>query len=128
MLLVPGRRVVHDGLVTSFTATAELIQIKFSNFAIRYKTIAFHIMLFNKETYIERRQALKKRLGSGLVLLFGNNDSPSNYPSNSYRFRQDSSFLYFYGQHREGLVGVIDIDADSWATTSASTTSYGLAR
>lgn len=112
MLLVPGRRMVCHGLVTSFTATAELIQIKFSNFANRYKNIAFHIMLFNKETYIERRQALKKRLGSGLVLLFGNNDSPSNYPSNSYRFRQDSSFLYFYGQHREGLVGVIDIDAD----------------
>ena len=93
MLLVPGRRMVCHGLVTSFTATAGLIQIKFSNFAIRYKTIAFHIMLFNKETYIERRLALKKRLGSGLVLLFGNNDSPSNYPSYSYRFRQDRSFL-----------------------------------
>lgn len=69
-------------------------------------------MLFSKETYIQRRQTLKKRLGSGLVLLFGNNDSPANYPSNVYRFRQDSSFLYFYGQHREGLVGVIDIDED----------------
>ncbi|MGN0233019.1 MAG: aminopeptidase P family protein [Bacteroidaceae bacterium] len=69
-------------------------------------------MLFSKETYMQRRQALKKRLGSGLVLLFGNNDSPANYPSNVYRFRQDSSFLYFYGQHREGLVGVIDIDED----------------
>ena len=69
-------------------------------------------MLFSKETYMQRRQTLKKRLGSGLVLLFGNNDSPANYPSNVYRFRQDSSFLYFYGQHREGLVGVIDIDED----------------
>lgn len=69
-------------------------------------------MLFDKQTYMQRRQTLKERLGSGLVLLFGNNDSPSNYPSNVYRFRQDSAFLYFYGQHREGLVGVMDIDED----------------
>ena len=69
-------------------------------------------MLFDKNIYIERREILKKRLGSGLVIFFGNNDSPVNYPSNIYKFRQDSSFLYFYGQHREGLVGVIDIDND----------------
>ena len=43
-------------------------------------------------------------------MLFGNNDAPSNYPANAYKYRQDSSFLYLYGQHREGLVGVIDID------------------
>ena len=40
----------------------------------------------------------------------GNNDSPMNYPSNVYKFRQDSCFLYYFGQHREGLVGVIDAD------------------
>ena len=57
-----------------------------------------------------RRQALSRLVGSGLVLLFGNNDSPANYPSNAYRFRQDSAFLYFFGQHRDGLVGVIDVD------------------
>ena len=67
-------------------------------------------MLFDKNIYIERREILKKRLGSGLVIFFGNNDSPVNYPSNIYKFRQDSSFLYYFGQHREGLVGVIDID------------------
>ena len=43
-------------------------------------------------------------------MLTGNNDSPANYPSNAYRFRQDSSFLYYFGQHREGLAGIIDID------------------
>lgn len=57
-----------------------------------------------------RRQALSRLVESGLVLLFGNNDSPANYPSNAYKFRQDSAFLYFFGQHRDGLVGVIDVD------------------
>ena len=67
-------------------------------------------MLFDKETYVARRDRLRRQVGSGLVLLFGNNDAPANYPANAYKFRQDSSFLYFFGQQREGLVGVIDID------------------
>ena len=67
-------------------------------------------MLFNKQTYVERRRTLRERVGNGLILLFGNNDSPVNYPANGYKFRQDSSFLYYFGQHREGLVGVIDAD------------------
>ena len=67
-------------------------------------------MLFSKETYVGRREALRRMVGSGLIVLFGNNDSPMNYPANVYKFRQDSSFLYFFGQHRDGLVGVIDAD------------------
>ncbi|MBO4589673.1 MAG: aminopeptidase P family protein [Bacteroidaceae bacterium] len=69
-------------------------------------------MLFPKSTYIQRRALLKQKVGSGLILLFGNNEAPSNYPNNAYKFRQDSSFLYFFAQHRDGLVGVIDIDND----------------
>lgn len=69
-------------------------------------------MLFSKSTYMERRNELKKLVGSGLIVLFGNNDSPANYPSNTYKFRQDSSFLYYFGLHRNGLVGVIDVDND----------------
>ena len=68
------------------------------------------MMLFDKDTYVERRRKLRERIGSGLILLFGNNDSPVNYPANGYKFRQDSSFLYFFGLHRDGLVGVIDAD------------------
>ena len=69
--------------------------------------------MFDKETYIRRRAELKKLVGSGTVILFGNNESPANYPANSYApMRQDSTFLYYFGQHREGLVGVIDIDRD----------------
>ena len=67
-------------------------------------------MLFDKQTYVQRRSVLKEQVGSGIILLMGNNDSPSNYPANAYRFRQDSSFLYYFGQHREGLAGIIDID------------------
>ena len=69
--------------------------------------------MFTKETYMRRRQELKKLVGNGVIILFGNNDAPVNYPANAYApMRQDSSFLYYFGQHREGLVGVIDIDND----------------
>lgn len=65
-------------------------------------------MLFNQETYKNRRQNLTTLVGDGLIVLFGNNDSPMNYPANAYKFRQDSSFLYFTGQHRDGLALTID--------------------
>ena len=69
--------------------------------------------MFSKDTYIRRRQELKKLVGKGVIILFGNNESPANYPANSYApMRQDSSFLYYFGQHSDGLVGVIDIDND----------------
>ena len=69
--------------------------------------------MFSKDTYIRRRAMLKELVGKGLIVLFGNNDSPANYPANAYApMRQDSSFLYYFGQHRDGLVGVIDIDND----------------
>ena len=69
--------------------------------------------MFSKETYIQRRAELKKLVGEGIIVLFGNNEAPCNYPANGYApFRQDSTFLYYFGQHRDGLVGVIDIDND----------------
>lgn len=72
-------------------------------------------MLFTKQTYIARRAILRQRIEHGLVLIFGNNESPMNYPSNSYKFRQDSTFLYYFGLQRDGLVGVIDADSgDEW--------------
>jgi len=70
--------------------------------------------MFSKDTYIKRRQELKQLVGEGVIILFGNNESPANYPANAYApMRQDSSFLYYFGQHRDGLVGVIDIDNDT---------------
>ncbi len=70
--------------------------------------------MFSKDTYISRRQELKRLVGSGIIVMFGNNESPANFPNNGYYpFRQDSSFLYYFGQKRDGLVGVIDIDNDT---------------
>ena len=68
-------------------------------------------MLFDSRTYTERRRILREKVGSGLILFFGNNNAPCNYPANGYTFRQDSSFLYFFGQERDGLVGIIDADS-----------------
>lgn len=65
-------------------------------------------MLFSTETYVQRRQQLRELVGEGLILIFGNNEAPMNYPANAYKFRQDSTFLYFTGQHRDGLVLAID--------------------
>ena len=66
-----------------------------------------------KDTYIRRRATLKKEMGSGLLLFLGNNEVGMNYADNTYRFRQDSSFLYFFGLDYAGLAAVIDIDNDA---------------
>lgn len=68
--------------------------------------------MFSTQTYIERRRVLKEKVGSGLLLIPGNEEAPMNYPSNTYTFRQDSTFLYYFGLDRDGLFGVIDIDND----------------
>ena len=65
-----------------------------------------------KETYIRRRSKLKKDVGSGLLLFLGNDEVGMNYADNTYRFRQDSTFLYFFGLDYAGLAAVIDIDED----------------
>lgn len=69
-------------------------------------------MDFSKETYIERRRRLRDSGMKGIIVLFGNSNVGCNYPGNAYLFRQDSNFLYFFGQKREDLIGVIDIDND----------------
>jgi hypothetical protein len=68
--------------------------------------------MFPASTYIERRRRLKEDLKSGIVLFLGNEHSPINYPDNGYAFRQDSSFLYFWGIDLAGLAAIIDIDQD----------------
>jgi len=68
--------------------------------------------MFHTDVYIERRRRLVEQINSGLVLLMGNNESPMNYPDNQYHFRQDSSFLYYFGLDHPGLAAVIDIDED----------------
>jgi len=68
--------------------------------------------MFQQKTYIERRKVLKEKVGKGLILLFGNEESSMNYTDNTYHFRQDSTFLYYFGIQQPGLVAVIDIKND----------------
>lgn len=66
--------------------------------------------MFDKKTYIARREQLRKDVGHGIIIIQGNHEAPCNYTDNTYWFRQDSTFLYFFGLNREDLVGVIDCD------------------
>ena len=68
--------------------------------------------LFSKETYIKRREKLKAEVKDGLLLFIGNEEASFNYPANTYAFRQDSNFLYFFGLDLYNLVGLIDVDHD----------------
>ncbi len=67
--------------------------------------------MFNAEIYKARRAELRRRIGSGLILLPGNSEAPRNYFDNAYAFRQDSSFLYYFGLQQPDLVGVLDVDS-----------------
>ncbi|MHC4693172.1 MAG: aminopeptidase P family protein [Planctomycetota bacterium] len=68
--------------------------------------------MFSENIYIERRKRLREQIGSGIIMLLGNEESPMNYPDNQYPFRQDSCFLYFIGLDYPGLAAVIDVDED----------------
>ena len=68
--------------------------------------------MFNKYIYINRRKKLKEIIGNGILFFPGNTDAPFNYPANIYSFRQDSSFLYFFGLDQPDLAGIIDADSD----------------
>jgi Xaa-Pro aminopeptidase len=67
--------------------------------------------MFSKDIYSQRRQKLRKSVGSGLILLLGNDESPMNYADNGYHFRQDSTFLYFFGLNHPFLAATLDCDS-----------------
>ena len=69
--------------------------------------------MFPSKTYAQRRNELKKKLENGVIVMLGNEESPMNYRDNAYHFRQDSSFLYYFGLNDPGLTAVIDIDSGS---------------
>ncbi len=68
--------------------------------------------MFDKKIYQERRRKLREKVGKGVILFIGNDECGMNYEDNTYPYRQDSSFLYFFGQPYAGLNAVIDIDND----------------
>lgn len=67
--------------------------------------------MFSKDTYIQRRNRLKKDVGNGLIILLGNEESSMNFKDNWYHFRQDSSFLYFCAVSLPGLTAILDCDS-----------------
>lgn len=67
--------------------------------------------MFDRSTYINRRNVLKRKGLTGIALILGNMEAPMNYRDNTYHFRQDSSFLYFFGLDFPGLVGVVDFES-----------------
>jgi len=70
-------------------------------------------VMFTPETYRARRTRLKKDVGSGVLLFLGNEEVGINYMANVYPFRQDSTFLYFWGVDQPGVAALIDIDQDT---------------
>ena len=68
--------------------------------------------MFDSKVYISRRNRLKEQIKSGLIIFLGNEESPMNYPANPYHFRQDSTFLYFFGLDFPSLAAVIDADEE----------------
>lgn len=66
--------------------------------------------MFNKETYIERRRKVMTSVGSGILLFLGNDEMGLNYADNAFRYRQDSSMIYFFGMPYPELAAVLDID------------------
>ncbi len=66
--------------------------------------------MFPKSVYKTRRQILAKDIESGIILMLGNSEAPANYQDNTYKFRQDSTFLYFFGLQDPDFAGVIDVD------------------
>ncbi len=67
--------------------------------------------MFPKEVYWQRRNLLREMVGDGLILFSGNDESSMNYSDNTYHYRQDSSFLYFFGINKPGLYGICDVDS-----------------
>lgn len=68
--------------------------------------------MFEREVYINRRQKLASQVKKGIGLFIGNVEAPMNYPANTYHWRQDSDFLYFFGLDLPGLTGVINFDSN----------------
>lgn len=66
--------------------------------------------MFPANVYSERRNRLRKEVSGGIALFLGNGEAPMNYPDNTYAFRQDSNFSYFFGLDHADLAGVIDFD------------------
>jgi Xaa-Pro aminopeptidase len=67
--------------------------------------------MFETSIYKTRRNKLKDMLKEDIAFFPGNDECAMNYPANTYHFRQDSTFLYFFGLDQPGLAGMIDFES-----------------
>ena len=67
--------------------------------------------MFSKKTYINRRNQLRAQFKSGVLLFIGNDEVGMNYEDNTYHFRQDSTFLYYFGINKPGLIALMEIES-----------------
>ena len=74
--------------------------------------------MFSKDIYVSRRKrllGLMQETGAegnrGIAIFLGNVEAPQNYRGNDYKFRQESSFLYFWGIDEPGFAAVLDLDS-----------------
>jgi Xaa-Pro aminopeptidase len=67
--------------------------------------------MFPSNVYSERRLRLRNEVSGGIILFLGNEEVPFNYPANTYSFRQDSSFLYYFGLDHPSLAAIMDLDS-----------------
>jgi len=67
--------------------------------------------MFKSDVYTRRREELHKKIKSGIAIFTGNSEASMNYPDNTYHFRQDSDFLYFFGLDLPGFTGLMDFDS-----------------
>lgn len=66
--------------------------------------------MFSAQTYQNRRAVLQSNVASGILLFLGNIENPVNFEHNPYYFRQDSTFLYYFGIQEPKIAAIIDID------------------
>ena len=67
--------------------------------------------MFSRNIYVARRQKLIKSVKDGILLFLGNSEAPSNYADNQYIFRQDSTWLYYFGIDQPDMAAVIDVES-----------------
>ncbi len=75
--------------------------------------------MFAKEVYVRRRETLLQKMResgqSGLILFIGNAEAPAQYRDNCYKWRQDSTWLYYFGLDEPNMAAVLSIDSGNQA-------------
>ena len=69
--------------------------------------------MFESSVYARRRRVLLERMAGakGIAIFVGNVDAAMNYRGNDYKFRQDSSFMYYWGVDEPWFAAVLDLES-----------------